>query len=75
MVYAAQGKFVEAEPLYKRALIIIEKALGPERPTLLTILENYAAMLRLMNKPTEAVPLENRATAIRAKQAQASPTK
>ncbi len=28
----AQGKYIEAEPLVKRALAIFEKALGPEHP-------------------------------------------
>ncbi len=28
----AQGKYAEAEPFYKRALAISEKALGPEHP-------------------------------------------
>ncbi len=31
-LYQAQGRYAEAEPLYKRALAIIEKALGPEHP-------------------------------------------
>ncbi len=29
-VYQAQGRYAEAEPLYKRALVIVEKAIGPE---------------------------------------------
>ncbi len=28
-LYRAQGKHTEAEPLYRRALAIVEKALGP----------------------------------------------
>lgn len=31
-LYYYQGKFAEAEPLFKRALAIREKALGPEHP-------------------------------------------
>ena len=31
-VYRAQAKYAEGEPLYKRALAIREKALGPEHP-------------------------------------------
>jgi len=30
--YRVQGRYAEAEPLYKRALAIYEKALGPEHP-------------------------------------------
>jgi tetratricopeptide (TPR) repeat protein len=29
-LYKAQGRYAEAEPLYRRALEIWEKALGPE---------------------------------------------
>ena len=29
-LYRTQGKYAEAEPLYKRSLAIVEKALGPE---------------------------------------------
>ena len=31
--YKTQGRYVEAEPLYRRSLAIREKALGPEHPT------------------------------------------
>jgi len=31
-VYGAQGRYAEAEPLYKRALAILEEALGSEHP-------------------------------------------
>ena len=56
--------------MYKRALVIFEKALGPEHPNVAICLENYAALLRKMGRGTEAAPLEARAQAIRAKQAQ-----
>ena len=32
VLYQSQGRYAEAEPLYKRALAIREKALGPEHP-------------------------------------------
>ncbi len=32
LLYRAQGHYAEAEPLYRRALAIWEKALGPEDP-------------------------------------------
>ena len=32
-LYHAQGKYGEAEPLYKRSLAIREKILGPEHPS------------------------------------------
>ena len=70
LVYQAQGKYAEAEPLFKRALAIQEKALGPEHPDVATCLQNYADLLRKMNRGEEAEKLEARAKAIRAKQAQ-----
>ena len=35
-LYQAQGRYAEAEPLYKRALAIDEKALGPDHPDVAT---------------------------------------
>ena len=42
--YRLQGRYAEAEPLYKRALSIREKALGPEHPQVATTLNNLAAL-------------------------------
>ncbi len=69
VVYEDLGRYAEAEPLYKRALAIREKALGPEHPSVATSLENYAARLRKTGRSTEAAKLEARAKAIRAKHA------
>ena len=35
-LYDNQGRYAEAEPLYKRALAIQEKALGPDHPDVAT---------------------------------------
>ncbi len=70
-----QGKYAEAEPLYKRSLAIREKALGPQHPDVAQSLENYAALLRNMNREDEVAKMEARAKAIRAKHAQENPTK
>jgi tetratricopeptide (TPR) repeat protein len=72
-VYLAQGKYTEAEPLYQRALAIVEKALGPEHSDVATVLENYAALLHKLNRDAEADKMEARAQAIRAKHAQENP--
>ncbi len=72
-LYYTKGKYVEAEPLYKRALAIVEKALGPEHPYVAKILANYAALLRKTGRGTEASKLEARAKAIRAKHAEQNP--
>ncbi len=56
----------EAEPLFKRALAIEEKALGPEHPDVATTLKSYAALLRKTGRSTAAQGMEARAKAIRA---------
>src|SRR5688572_23424488 len=46
LLYKIQAKYAEAEPIYQRAVGIIEKALGPEHPTLASILNNIAELDR-----------------------------
>ncbi len=65
----------EAEPLYERSLAIREKALGAGHPHVALSLENYAALLRKTGRDIEAVKLEARAKAIRAKHAEQNPVK
>ncbi len=72
-LYVNQGKYVEAEPLYQRALGIVEKALGPEHPSVAQSLENYAALLRKTGRGGEATKMEARAKAIRAKDTKEAP--
>jgi len=67
LLYNSQGKYAEAEPLYKHALAIDEKALGPDRLVVATFLQNYAASLRKSKRGTEADQMEDRARTIRAK--------
>ncbi len=67
LLYEDQGKYAEAEPLYKRALAIVEKALGPDHPTVAQALENYASLLRETGYPRDAANMATRAKAIRAK--------
>ena len=57
----------------KRALAISERTLGPEHPDVATSLENYGALLRKTGRRAEADKIESRATAIRAKRAEANP--
>ncbi len=66
MLYKNQGKYAEAEPLYKRALAIFEKPLGPEHSDVAQSLENYAALLRKTGRTTDAAKMEARARGIRA---------
>ena len=42
---ANQGKYDDAEPLYKRALTIREEVLGPDHPEVASSLNNLATLL------------------------------
>ena len=46
-LYNTQGKYGEADPLYKRSLEIWEKALGPDHPSVATSLENLNLRTRI----------------------------
>jgi tetratricopeptide (TPR) repeat protein len=64
MLYQAQGKFAEAEPLYERSLAMTEKTLGPEHPEVAQILNNLASLYQAWGKHADAEPLHVRALAI-----------
>jgi tetratricopeptide (TPR) repeat protein len=66
-LYRAQGRYAEAEPLYKRSLAIRETALGPGHPDVATSLNNLADLYRAQGRYAEAEPLYKRALAIREK--------
>jgi tetratricopeptide (TPR) repeat protein len=59
--------FATAEPLYQRALAILEKPLGPEHPDVATSLNNLAMLYDKQGKYAEAEPLYQRALALREK--------
>ncbi len=65
-IYIDQQKYEQAEPLYQRTLKIFENTLPPDHLYIAGRLEDYASLLRNMNRTTEAEPLEERARAIRA---------
>lgn len=46
--YVLQGKFSEAEPLYKSSLATRQKVLGRDHDSVAIVLNNYAAMLLSM---------------------------
>ena len=54
----------EAEPLFRRALAIVEASHGPENPNVATSLNNLALLLWKTNRLTEAEYLYRRALAI-----------
>ncbi len=66
-LYRAQGRYAEAEPLYRRSLGIREKALGPVHTDIVKSLDNYAALLRMAGREAQATRMERRADIIRSK--------
>ena len=64
LVYDAQGKYAEAEPLYERSLAILANALGPEHPAVAQSLNNLALLYHHQGKYAEAEPLYKRSLAI-----------
>ena len=60
----SKGDYAAAEPLYRRALAIAEKALGPDHPHTATSLENLAGLLESKGDYKGAEPLYRRALAI-----------
>ena len=59
-----QGKYAEAEPLYKRSLSIREKALGQNHPDVASSLYNHAYLHLALDQPDRALTESRRATAI-----------
>ena len=66
-LYRIMGSYDKAEPLYKRALGIFEKALGPEHPDVATCLNNLAATYESLRSYAEAASLYQRALSIQKK--------
>ena len=59
-----QGKYAEAEPLYRRAIEIGEKTLGKDHPDVARLYNNLASLLKDRGKFAEAEPLYLRAIEI-----------
>ena len=62
-LYVGQGRYAEAEPLYKRALAIYEKALGPDHPDVANSLNNLAELYRPQGRYSDAIPIVERTIA------------
>ena len=62
LLYRAQGKYEQAEPLYMRALSICEQQLGAEHPHTQIILGNYLSLPRRMGQDEEVTRLERKHT-------------
>ncbi len=63
-LYQAKGSYTEAEPLFKRALAIVEKALRPAHPRVAASLNNLAGLYHAQGRYAEAEPLYQRSLAI-----------
>jgi hypothetical protein len=48
-LYRTQGKYKEAEPLYRRAVEIAEKSLGVDHPSTQTIRQNLELLRQAMD--------------------------
>ena len=71
-LYARQGRYTDAEPLYRRALAIQELILGPDDPKVGRTLNSYAGLLMELHRNDEAKNANNRARRILAAHARAN---
>ena len=62
LLYNCEGKYSEAEPLYRRLIQIREQNLGPQDQSVVQTREIYAAMLRQEGRKEEARKIENGTT-------------
>ncbi len=60
-LYSSWGRYLEAEPLYQRALRMTEKILGPEHPDVATALENLGFLYWAEGAHVKAGPLLDQA--------------
>ena len=67
LLYRSSGNYVEAESLYKRALVIWEKANGLDHPYVRTVLKNMAKLYVSIGRKEEAKRLDERAKGITSK--------
>jgi len=67
VLYATAGKSVEAELLFKRALVIGEKGLGTDHPGVGATIQNLGILYATQQKFQEAEPLLKRALEINLK--------
>ena len=62
-LYKEEGRYGDAEPLYKRALATWKKALGPNHPDVAQSLNNLADLYSAQGRHADAEPLYKRALA------------
>ncbi|MDA9526734.1 hypothetical protein XI06_41880 [Bradyrhizobium sp. CCBAU 11434] len=66
-IYADQGHDDQAEPIYKRAIALMEKATGLDGVEIAPVLNNLAALDQRQGRFADAEPLFKRALAVREK--------
>jgi CHAT domain-containing protein len=66
-LHRAQGRYADAEPLYKRSLAIREKALGPDHLDVAASLNNLALIYEAQGRYAEAESLLKQSLAIKEK--------
>ncbi len=66
-LYEKQDRHADSEPLFKRALVIYEKAAGPEHPAVATLLNNLGQVDKVQGRYAEAEPEIKRSLSIREK--------
>uniref|UniRef100_UPI0040568F6E tetratricopeptide repeat protein n=1 Tax=Candidatus Electronema sp. TaxID=2698783 RepID=UPI0040568F6E len=64
-LYYFQGRYAEAESLYKRSLTIYEQKLGKNHPSVSVTMNSIAMLYRVQGRYSEAEPLYKRALEIR----------
>jgi tetratricopeptide (TPR) repeat protein len=64
-LYLQRGHYRDAEPLYREVLALTRSQREPDRDRLLTVLQEYALVLRGMDRINDALDLEASARAIR----------
>ena len=69
-LYDFQGQYAQSEPLYQRALNILQKSLPADHPNLATGMENYATLLENLGRKAEAQQWQAKAEAARQLHAQ-----
>ncbi len=65
LLYESQGRYEEAEPLYKQALSLRQELLGERHPDVASSLNNLAALYYWQGRCEEAEPLYKQALSLR----------
>lgn len=63
--YAAQAKYDKAEPLYQRALELLENANSMEKPEAINTMQLYALLLKKTGHEEKAAAMQQQAAALK----------